>query len=178
MSAEPSNASRFLAARGTLLGYLHACVRNPHDAEDLLQDVFLVVQQAQEQFQDDAAFLRWALTVCRHRVLEHHRKSRRLVTVEPEMFLRLEEATVRVALRLPDTSREDKLLSCLERLPPAWQQMIEMRYAEPDRPVSEIAARFGRSLGRMYELLKQIRARLRECADGKRYPLLSPGGRP
>lgn len=90
------------------------------DAEDLVQDVFVVVLARLPGLRDAAAFPAWILQIARHLAADHHRKGdrwrpmgadRREPSVDPEALLLLD--TVR---SLPEAYRETLVMRLVEGL--------------------------------------------------------------
>lgn len=53
------------------------------DVEDVVQQTWLVCVERVHQVQDDACFVGWLSTVCRHECLRHVRRSRRCEPLDP-----------------------------------------------------------------------------------------------
>ena len=92
----------------------------PADAEDLVQDVFVVVMNRLPGLRDPAAFPAWLLSISRNIAAEHHRRARlrrwfsapgREPSVNPETLLLLN--TVQ---SLPEAYRETLVLRLVEGL--------------------------------------------------------------
>ncbi|MGB0767950.1 MAG: sigma factor, partial [Phycisphaeraceae bacterium] len=62
------------ASQPTVSAYLFASVPNHHDAEDLLGQVAVAVARDFDQYDDAQPFVRWAIGIARHRVLNHRRQ--------------------------------------------------------------------------------------------------------
>ena len=79
-------ASLLMRHRTELFAYLIAAVRNPHDAEDLLQDVSLAASTSWAQYRPGTPFLAWA------REIQSDEKSRALGDVAARLGVKLENA--------------------------------------------------------------------------------------
>jgi RNA polymerase sigma-70 factor, ECF subfamily len=159
----PARVARLLMRhRGVLFAYLIAALRNPHDAEDLLQDVSLAATSSWSQYDPETPFLPWAREIARRRVLDFAgRRARRPALLDPEVLARLEVAAARLD---PETlePRRFALRSCLEKLGAHTRQILELRYDER-LDVDAIAARAGRTLQATYAILKRAKEALRDC---------------
>lgn len=151
--------------RTALYGYIFACVRNHVDAEDILQNVSVAVTESIQHLQNEAGFLPWAREIARRRVLAHRRATRREMPIDPELVQRLAEAADRLEQTQPASDHHAALLACLERLPPKSRKLIFMRYNGTVTSVSELAARFGRTVQAVYAQVKRIKAALRNCVE-------------
>ena len=58
-----------LAQRGQLIGYIGAIVGDPHLAEDVFQEVALVVMRKSPVHEHEAGFSAWVRTVARYEAL-------------------------------------------------------------------------------------------------------------
>ena len=153
--------------RTALYGYIFACVRNHHDAEELLQEVSLAAVGSIDKLRDESSFLPWAIEIARRRVLVHVRRSQRTTILPPELIPVLAEAAHRVAATDCISDRCEALLECLENLPPRSREVIAMRYDGSIRGVDELADKLGRTMQATYGVLKRIRQGLRACVEEK-----------
>ncbi|MBY0523183.1 MAG: sigma-70 family RNA polymerase sigma factor [Gemmataceae bacterium] len=151
--------------RTALYGYIFACVRNHADAEDILQNVSVAVTESIGQLQDEKGFLPWAREIARRRVLAYRRQTRREQPLDPELVLRLAEASDRVEREFAAADHRAALLACLEALPVRSRQLIAMRYDGSVAGMGELAVRFGRTVQGIYAQVKRIKTVLRECVE-------------
>lgn len=154
-----------LKHRDSLYAYVFACVRSFPDADDILQTVSVAVIEASDAPIEEARFLAWAREIARRRVLEHFRRSKRLLPLDPEIVGKLADAAERIERRQAGVTRREALLECLERLPPESQQLLQARYDGSTADMVALARRFGRSEQGMYSLLYRIRQALRDCVE-------------
>lgn len=145
-------------------GLLHASIASQCAdlalAEDILQEVFLVVTKRAETFTLGSDFLAWARVIARFKTLELLRERRRdRATLSPEAL----DALAAVA---PDADRwqaqREALARCLERLPPAQRKLTALAYSEGLTP-AQIAERSGKAANVVHVLLSRLRRTLREC---------------
>jgi len=158
-------AALLIRHRSSLYAYILACVRSHADAEDILQNVSLAVVQADDPPATGERFLAWAREIARRRVLEHFRKSKRLLPIDPHVALRLAEAAERVERKSAGTAHREALLGCLEKLPPESQQVLAACYGDSRASAADLAARFGRTEQAVHSLLYRIRQALRDCVS-------------
>jgi RNA polymerase sigma-70 factor (ECF subfamily) len=169
MPCEPSHpaqaAALLLKHRESLYAYVLACVRSFADADDILQTVCVAVIESPDPPTEADRFLAWAREIARRRVLDHFRRSRRLLPLDPDTVSRLAEAAERIERRRSGITHRDALLECLERLPPESQQLLQARYDGSSANSAALARRFGRTEQAVHSLLYRIRQALRDCVE-------------
>jgi RNA polymerase sigma-70 factor (ECF subfamily) len=169
MSQQPSTpahaAALLLKHRDSLYAYVLACVRSFADADDVLQTASVAIIESTDVPMDDARFLAWARELTRRRVLEHFRRAKRVLPLDPEVIASLADAAERVERRQSGVTHRQALLECLERLPPESQQLLQARYDGSASDSTSLARRFGRSEQAVQSLLYRIRNALRECVE-------------
>ncbi len=151
--------------RHSLFGYILACVRNTSDAEDILQNVSVVVVESIGKLTSEEGFLPWAREIARRCILSYRRQSNREQVIDPELVQRLAETADRLERSEPASRHQLALQMCLEKLSPENRQLIALRYNGSIRDLSQLAERFGRSVQGIYALIKRIKASLRECVE-------------
>ena len=60
--------------RGPIFNFILRSVRNPHTAEELMQEVFLRVVQRSAEFKGESKFSTWLYTIARNQCIDHSRK--------------------------------------------------------------------------------------------------------
>src|SRR5262245_39344456 len=131
MDDGPAQVARLLMRhRGVLFAYLLAAVRDPHEAEDLLQDVSLAATTSWRQYDPAGPFLPWAREIARRRMLDFvGRRARRPALLDPEVLARLDVAAARLDAEAVEPRRE-ALRRCLEGLGGHVRRVLELRYDE------------------------------------------------
>lgn len=126
-------AQLWVSAQTTVAAYVHAAVRDPHEAEDVLGKVAEAAVEAFDQYDATRSFTGWLLGIARHRVLHHLRTRRRDRHVFDDQTLQLLAAAHE---RLDDqqSDRREALAGCIDNLPPHQKRMIQMRYDEAMNP--------------------------------------------
>jgi RNA polymerase sigma-70 factor (ECF subfamily) len=92
----------------------------PPDAEDQVQEVFLLAWKRLGQLSDPAGFGAWLATIARHRGADVYRRRR---PTEP-----LGEAPADP--RAPDVAEARNVLAAIQRLPEAYRETLMMRLCE------------------------------------------------
>ena len=135
----------FRHLQGPLYGYLARLTGDRAAAEDLLQDVFLLVHRKLRWLRDPALFDAWAYRIASRVALKHltaERRGRGLKAPEPT-------ADEVAAAPAPDAYMPEltpRLPELVGRLSPASRVVIVLHYLQ-ERPLSEVAEILGISDG-------------------------------
>lgn len=150
--------------RRMIEAYAYAITRDFHLADDVYQDVALVVIAQWEQMPQGDGLLPWLKEVTRRKALELQRKQWRVSRMlSPEAMDQVE-----AVFPLPtDNGLADAMARCVEKLPADARQAIQGRYGE-GLAVPEIATRLGRTVQGVYAVLKRARLALEICVNRAR----------
>ena len=133
--------------------YVQSVVGNPHDAEDITQNVFAKLMRAIRKYeQREVPFAAWILRVARNAALDHLR-ARRLVPCE-------EVRTSDEGYEQVGFERSQLLRAALERLPEEQREVLVLRHIAGLSP-GEIAKRLQKSEGSIHGLHHRGRGALR-----------------
>lgn len=133
------------------------------DARDVVQDVFLKLSQNIEDV-DPERIAAWLFTSCRNRALDHHRKNRRMVTMDNEA---LEAADTMPAFAASPSDhmegQETKAMlhKLIQDLPPKQRQAVWLKFII-GLGYAEISQVMETSIGNVGYLIHHGVARLRE----------------
>jgi RNA polymerase sigma-70 factor (ECF subfamily) len=157
--------ARFLALhmahQGPLFGYLLGAVHDFQAAEDLLQQVTLILWRKFGEFRPGAPWLPWALGIARREVARHFRgRSRRAVSLTMEILDGVAATYVEEANPIADRRRI--LARCLEKLPPFHRNLVRLRY-EAGRSLDDLASSMKRTVAAVNMILVRIRRALLDC---------------
>jgi RNA polymerase sigma-70 factor, ECF subfamily len=131
------------------------------DAEDLLQEVFLVVTRKAGDFKEGTNFFAWACTIARFKLLEMLRRRARAQDLSEEVI----EALCAVdPQELFDDTRLTALQHCLDQLAPKARQMMYLRYYGEHSP-SEIARLVSWTPNAVRVALSRARSVLQDCLE-------------
>lgn len=135
-----------------LLGIAQAMLSDPHEAEDVVQDVFVRLwQQDLAGTEGEGRILPWLLRVTRTRTIDRLRSRRRREKLERGL-LQQEEAGHHVPAHEPNDAAipgwhvHRGVHEALNRLPPAQREVVELAYFQ-GLTQSEVAVRTGLPLG-------------------------------
>jgi RNA polymerase sigma-70 factor (ECF subfamily) len=149
---------------GRVYGYLRLLLRDPHEAEDVTQQVFTSVLRALPRYERRRQpFRAWLFVIARNEALRSLRRANLAEPVDPHDLGERVEGLGATELPALDWISDHDLTIFLRRLPIAQRQVLALRYML-DLPTSEIAAILDRSPDdvRMLEhrALRVLRARL------------------
>lgn len=113
---------------------------SPHEAEDLVQDVFARAMRSIGTVRDSACIGAWLATVARRRALDFQRRSRRRRTSA------LDEDRMEARNGQPGELDAADVLAAIQRLPDAYRETLSLRLVE-GLTGPEIAERMGMKHG-------------------------------
>lgn len=144
-----------------LRGFVRCLLVRSNDVDDVLQEINIVLLRKSSQFQIGTDFWAWASTVARYEVLSYlRRKGREHHVLNDELI----ENLATVAMERLDSLDERRLAlaTCLEKLPAASRQLLEMRYSL-SKSIGDIAIVTKRPEGSLRQTLHRIRRALYDC---------------
>jgi RNA polymerase sigma-70 factor (ECF subfamily) len=144
--------------------FLYAHVLNMADAEDLYQQVALVLWEKFDQFIPGTDFGAWAIRVADLTIKNFLRGKRRSkVFFSDEVMQRIVEYHAAVPVEQV-AARSEALQGCLKRLPESDRTLVEQCYGSEVK-IKDIADALGRSAGAIYTSLCRIRQALLNCIE-------------
>jgi RNA polymerase sigma-70 factor (ECF subfamily) len=161
---------QFLPVRGLLRAFLHAATRNPHDTDDLCQQVSAVLWRKFGQYDASRPFAGWVIGIARMEVLKWRDRSIRASrqrSLSDEAIQALADAAAESA-KPPEVPDEPAaaLRDCLERLAPIAREVVQRKYRD-GQAIKEIAAAQKREVGAVEMTLVRARRALRQCIEAK-----------
>ena len=160
---------RLIETRDELLGFVYAQVRDWAVAEDILQDVSVVVLEKAQEGVAVTHFRAWSHEIARRLVRQYWRSCQRQpLCLSEEALVKLEEAFARreTTSRPVGPELRTRLREAMVRLPARVRELLEMFYDE-QLPQREIAARLGSSEGAVQVAICRARQRLLEMTEGE-----------
>lgn len=153
--------------RPMLFAFTLSIVRDFDAAEDVLQDVSLVVCERYASFQIGTNFGAWAREIARRRILARRRESGRLPLALPEESLQHVQAGFDAVHADNPGEAEERmkaLRACLEKLSASARDLLEMRYRKGLRP-GRIAQLVAGKTETVRKTLYRTRRLLGECIE-------------
>lgn len=155
-----------MAERAPLLGYIRAIVGDPHLAEDIFQEVVLVVVKKGADHGDPQRFPAWIRTVARYESLAALRKRHAHVPFNDALLDAFDAQWAACEEAEPHRPAVDALRACLERLSPTSRKLVAAKY-ERSQSGEQIAAEIGRPVNTVYVALTRIHKALADCVRGR-----------
>jgi RNA polymerase sigma-70 factor (ECF subfamily) len=147
-----------------LYAFLVSLVGNPADAEEVFQEVCVVLWREFEKFDLSTDFRRWASVIARHRVMRFrtvkNRQARQLSDIAIEL---LADEAVEQSSLLDD--RRSALHDCLQKLGDSDRKLIAICYGDLHRSFQAASEQLGRPINTVYKALQRVRRALRVCID-------------
>jgi RNA polymerase sigma-70 factor (ECF subfamily) len=159
---EPSFEVLCARYRDRVHAYLAALVDDPHDAEDVTQDVLERARTSLHRYRERAGvpWRAWLFAIARNRALTHVARRSRVDLVPPSELDSRRDGPGAAAAGETGWIDDDVLLALVEELSPAQRRALRLRY-ELDLSVSEVAGLLASSEGSVAVLLHRARNRLR-----------------
>lgn len=143
--------------RAGLRRFVRSRVGDPHDADDIVQDVFLRAQESLHRLDSAERAGAWLARIAANRIVDHYR-ARRVTEELPEDLAADEPQDDPVVALAPC------LAGMIERLPPAYRDAL--RLSEIDGiPQREVAQRMRLSISGAKSRVQRGRARLRQLVE-------------
>lgn len=150
-------------------------------AEDLVQETFLAALKSQNNFSGRCSERTWLVSILRHRLYDHLRKTcrERAVRAEPlpshedgeafdESMLWIHQIAVEStspSKRIELAEFREHLERAMGKLPPRIAQVFQL-YAVEERPNAEVCAQLNISESNLWVMLHRARKQLRTELDG------------
>ncbi len=149
-----------------LAGYIGSLVLNFHEAEDILQEVAIKLQQKFDEYDPGRPFTGWALGFARYEIMASRRRhARSFITYDSEIMDCLSSMYDEMKPELDQ--RASFLKDCLSEVKNGQiHKVLELRYVD-DLPGEEIAERMNMNESAVHVTLHRIRKFLKDCIDRK-----------
>jgi RNA polymerase sigma-70 factor, ECF subfamily len=145
--------------------YIRALVFRRADAEDVLQEVAVVLWRKFDQFEPGSRFDQWAYRVARNQILYYRQKNARdRLLFSQELMGQLADELV--ASRPTRNEYLDALESCLAGLPESDRVLVRQRH-EPGATNRSVSKLRGKSESAISRALDRVYLTLLQCIRGK-----------
>ena len=147
-----------------LYSYLVTLLGSTAPAEEVFQEVCVVLWREYETFELGTDFVRWVAVIAHNQVRKYRRQRKHsgFHLRDGTMDLLAAEAVERVDLF---DYRRDALQQCLSKLSPADRSLVEACYEDHKVNFKATAHRLGRPENTVYKALNRIRRVLYECIN-------------
>jgi RNA polymerase sigma-70 factor (ECF subfamily) len=152
---------QWIGAQPALAAYINSVVPDFHEAEDLLQNVAVVLLRKFEEFDESRPFLKWAMGVARYEILGKRRSYAR------SFLLFHSDLVEAVGAEIEEMSGElaeeaAALRHCLKKVEGRNAKVLSLRYEDGLKP-RQIAEKIGMEPGAVRVMLSRVRATLHDC---------------
>ena len=154
--------------QGRLRAFVSRRVKQPADAEDVVQEIFLQIHRNLSTVRDEARLPAWIFKIARHAIVDHFRRNARPMETLAEDF------DLPAPTEEPETEYAalNELVQCLEpmieALPESYRQAIRLTELRGVRQ-SEVAKQTGLSVSGMKTRVQRGRRKLKtmllECCE-------------
>ena len=145
--------------------FVRRLVPSRADADDILQEVAIVLWEKFDEFRTGADFKAWACGIARFKVLSWLRdRGRDRLVLDTDVVELIAEESLQVESHLEQ--QRIALEACFEEIPTAQRQLLARAYRR-DVKIQDVAATSGRSVNGFYQWLHRMRKLLFECISHK-----------
>jgi len=153
----------FTSNEPAVRAYVRKLVPSQSDADDILQEVAIVLWDKFDEFRVDGDFRTWSFGIARFKVLSWLRDQRRnRVTLANDVV----ELIASDALKKDESLQRQReiLKNCFEKVPRDDQILLAQAY-QSHAVIKEVALSSGRTVGGFYQWLYRMRQLLQECVE-------------
>lgn len=151
----------FTAQEPAIRAFVRRLVPSRADADDVMQEVAIVLWEKFGEFREGAEFRPWAFGVARFKVLSWLRdKGRDRLVLDEDVVGRLADEAESDEPRLDRQRRA--LEVCAEKLAPGQRELLMEAY-QPGMRIQDVAANSGRTVPGFYQWLHRVRRALLDC---------------
>ncbi len=168
MDRQQQLMAEFVAGRHTLFAYIYGMARNPHDAEDLFQEVWVRFSRALAEGVDIQDQAKWCRGAARNLLLHHWRDRRQEALPADQELLDLVGQAFEEQQDSQDywRARQEALSECIQELPERSQQLLRLKY-EQGLAAEQVATLLRQTAAAVLMALSRLRRALRDCAQRK-----------
>jgi RNA polymerase sigma-70 factor (ECF subfamily) len=147
-----------------LFAYLVSLLGSSAAAEEVFQEVCIVLWREYKTFELGTDFVRWVSVIAHHQVHRYRRQRRKL---GPQLGDAVIELLTRDAVERADLleMRRDALRGCLQKLPEGDRSLVNYCYSDTQQSFKTAAEAMGRPANTVYKALIRIRRVLYECIE-------------
>ena len=155
----------FTAHEPAIRAHVRRLVPLRSDADDVMQEIAVVLWRKFAEFLPDRPFRPWAFGIAKYEVLAWQRdRARDRLTLSGAVIEALADEAGRDDARLG--RRRELLERCMGKLQRGQRDLLLAAY-DPDVRVQDVAVRSGRTVGGFYQWLHRMRRLLSDCIDAE-----------
>ncbi len=141
--------------------FVRRLVPSRNDADDILQEVSIVLWEKFGEFHDGGDFKAWACGIARFKVLSWLRdKGRHRLVLDTDVVELVAEVSLQTESRLE--RQRIALESCFGKISATERELLTRAYRR-DVTMQDVATSSGRSIGGFYQWLHRMRKLLLQC---------------
>ncbi len=144
-----------------VFAYVYGRVRNTHQAEDLVSEVFERAFLKMDSLRNDEAFATWLFTIARNLVTSHARRRGRESAVDPDILTSVVATNVSVENEILVREEVAAVVECLKTFPQREQDIISLKF-DAELSNSQIARIMDLSEANVRVILFRTLRKLRE----------------
>lgn len=163
MALDSTSIVRLLTAeRNRLFAYIWAIVGDVHLAEDVFQEVFLLVIEKGGELTDEPELRVWVRRAARYKAIDAVRQAkRRPAALDESIIEKLEECWVQYDT-VPESNMVEMLRDCMRLLTPNRRNLMVLRYTKGLR-TSQIAQQLNRQVTAVRRSIARAHRSLYDC---------------
>ena len=151
----------FTANELAIRAYVRRLVPTRADADDVMQEVSVVLWKKFDDFREDGDFRAWAFGVARYAALAWRRdKARDRLVLDEDVVAKLADQPVDHESHL--AHQREVLEKCMQRVEPGQRDLLMAAY-QPNSRIQDVASSSGRSVPGFYQWLHRVRRMLLDC---------------
>jgi RNA polymerase sigma-70 factor (ECF subfamily) len=168
MERQQELMAEFVAGRHNLFAFIQGCIRNPHESEDIFQEVWVRFSRALAEGAEIRDQAKWCRGTARNLILHYWRDRRKAAVPADEELLDLADLAFAEQSANQDywRARQEALTECIQELPERAQNLLRLKY-EHGLPANEVAGRLRQTSAAVLMALSRLRRALRDCAQKK-----------
>lgn len=147
-----------------LYAYLVTLLGNPADAEEVFQEVCVVLWKEYEAFDPTTNFAKWASVIAHNQVHRFRRTQQKHARHLPDTLIDLLAAEAVDHSELLE-ARRLALHGCLQKLSENDRQLIQSCYSDSRQSMKSVAEMLGKPSNTVYKAINRIRKALHLCID-------------
>jgi len=153
----------FTSNEPAVRAFVRRLVPSRTDADDVLQEVAIVLWAKFEEFREDGDFKLWACGIARFKVLAWLRdKARDRLVLDDDVVGLIADESLHEESHLQQ--QRMALETCFEKVPQKDRVLLIQAY-QPAARIQDVAVNSGRSIGGFYQWLHRMRLMLMECVQ-------------
>lgn len=143
-----------------IYGFVYAMVPNHTIAEDIMQEITLIMWEKFESFKVGTNFSAWGISIARNKILQYSRRQKRQFTIFDTQAM--ENLVGQSDVFEQENDQIEALRRCFKKLKDADKKLIEQRYVN-NRSLKEIAEILNLSASRTCRIISRIHNLLLDC---------------